>query len=71
MRCSSMNETVAVKPNVAVYPFWVRCACLRIAEHDLADLRAAFDRLRQTNFRASEQLFESLLARDAVRRRTS
>ena len=41
------------------------------AEHDLADLRAAFDRLRQTNFRASELLFESLLARDAARRRTS
>lgn len=40
------------------------------AEHGLADLPAAFDRLRQTNFRASEPLFQSLLARDAARRRT-
>jgi predicted nucleic acid-binding protein len=40
------------------------------AEHGLADLPAAFDRLRQTNFRASEPLLQSLLARDAARRRT-
>lgn len=40
------------------------------AEHGLADLPAAFDRLRQTNFRASEPLLQSLLARDTARRRT-
>ena len=40
------------------------------AEHGLADLPAAFDRLRQTNFRASEQLLQSLLARDTTRRQT-
>jgi predicted nucleic acid-binding protein len=40
------------------------------AEHGLADLHTAFDRLRQTNFRASEQLLQSLLARDPERRRT-
>ena len=39
------------------------------AEHHLADLPTAFDRLRQTNFRASEQLMQSLLDRDAVRTR--
>jgi predicted nucleic acid-binding protein len=38
------------------------------AEHDLADLPTAFDRLRQTNFRASEPLLKTLLARDAARR---
>ena len=38
------------------------------AEHGLADLPAAFDRLRQTNFRASEALLKTLLARDAARR---
>ena len=35
------------------------------AEHDLA----ALSRLTQTNFRASEQLIQSLLERDAARRR--
>lgn len=40
------------------------------AEHGLADLGAAFDRLRRTNFRASEQLLQSLLARHAARRKT-
>jgi len=39
------------------------------AERGLADLPAAFDRLRQTNFRATESLLQSLLARDAARRR--
>lgn len=38
------------------------------AEHDFADLRVAFDRLRQTNFRASEELMHRLLALDAKRR---
>lgn len=40
------------------------------AEHGLADLPEAFDRLRHTNFRASEPLLQSLLARDAARRGT-
>lgn len=40
------------------------------AEHGLANLPTAFDRLMQTNFRGSEQLFQSLLARDAARRQT-
>ena len=40
------------------------------AEHGLADLPATFERLRQTNFRASEPLLQSLLARDAARRQT-
>lgn len=40
------------------------------AEHGVADLPAAIDRLKQTNFRASEPLLQSLLARDAERRRT-
>ena len=39
------------------------------AEHGWADLPAAFDRLRQTNFRASESLLQALLARDAARKR--
>lgn len=39
------------------------------AEHGLADLPLAFERLRQTNFRADEQILQSLLARDAARRR--
>lgn len=38
------------------------------AEHDLADLPAAFDRLRRTNFRAADHLMQELLARDAKRR---
>lgn len=38
------------------------------AEHRLADLQTAFDRLRKTNFRASDQLFQSLLARENARR---
>lgn len=38
------------------------------AEHGLADLAVAFDRLRQTNFRASDELMQGLLARDAKRR---
>jgi predicted nucleic acid-binding protein len=38
------------------------------AEHGLADLPAAFDRLRQTNFRASEALLKTLLVRDAARK---
>lgn len=33
------------------------------AEHGLVDLPSAFDRLRQTNFRASEYLLRSLLDR--------
>lgn len=41
------------------------------AEHGLAGLPTAFDRLRQTNFGATESLLQSLLARDAARRRTS
>jgi len=41
------------------------------AEHGLADLTTAFERLRQTNFRATESLLQSLLARDAARHRTS
>jgi predicted nucleic acid-binding protein len=40
------------------------------AEHGLADLPTAFDRLRQTNFRVSEALLKTLLARDAARRGT-
>jgi predicted nucleic acid-binding protein len=40
------------------------------AEHGLADLPVALDRLRQTNFRASEQLLQWLLDRDAARRGT-
>jgi predicted nucleic acid-binding protein len=35
------------------------------SEHDLADLTTAFDRLRQTNFRASEQLLKRLLEHSA------
>lgn len=38
------------------------------AEHDFADLRVAFDHLRRTNFRASEELMHGLLARGAKRR---
>jgi predicted nucleic acid-binding protein len=38
------------------------------AEHDFADLAVAFDRLRQTNFRASEELMHRLLGMDAKRR---
>lgn len=33
------------------------------AEHGLLNLRVALDRLRETNFRADEQLFRRLLAR--------
>ena len=33
------------------------------AEHGLLDLRVALDRLRQTNFRADEQLMQRLVAR--------
>jgi predicted nucleic acid-binding protein len=40
------------------------------AEHGLVDLPTAFDRLRETNFRVSEPLLQSLLARDAARRRS-
>ena len=40
------------------------------AEHELADLRAAFNRLRLTNFRADERLMQQLLARDVQRRGT-
>lgn len=39
------------------------------AEHGFADLQTAFDRLRQTNFRASDQLFRVLLDRDIMRKR--
>jgi predicted nucleic acid-binding protein len=39
------------------------------AEHGFADLQTAFDRLRQTNFRASEQLLRVLLDRDLARKR--
>jgi predicted nucleic acid-binding protein len=38
------------------------------AEHGLAQLSTAFDRLRQTNFRASEQLLKRLLEHSAHRR---
>lgn len=38
------------------------------AEHGFADLAVAFNRLRQTNFRASDELMQGLLARDAKRR---
>jgi predicted nucleic acid-binding protein len=38
------------------------------AEHGFANLVIAFDRLRRTNFRASEQLIERLLEYDAKRR---
>ena len=41
------------------------------AEHGLTDLQTAFDRLRQTNFRVSEQLFRMLLDREAERKRSS
>jgi predicted nucleic acid-binding protein len=41
------------------------------AEHGLTDLQTAFDRLRQTNFRVSEQLFRMLLDREAARKRSS
>jgi predicted nucleic acid-binding protein len=37
------------------------------AEHEFIDLGAAIDRLRQTNFRASEQLIQLLLERDRRR----
>ena len=40
------------------------------SEHGLADLATAFDRLRQTNFRASEQLLRQLLARATRRSET-
>lgn len=39
------------------------------AEHGFAGLQTAFERLRQTNFRASEQLFRVLLDRDIMRKR--
>jgi predicted nucleic acid-binding protein len=39
------------------------------AEHGLAELSGALDRLKRTNFRASEQLIQWLLERDAARRR--
>jgi predicted nucleic acid-binding protein len=35
------------------------------AEHGFGDLAIAFDRLRQTNFRASEHLLQRLLDRAA------
>jgi predicted nucleic acid-binding protein len=35
------------------------------AEHGFADLRVAFDRLRRTNFRASDELLNRLLALSA------
>lgn len=38
------------------------------ADHDLADLPAAFDRLKRTNFRARDELMQRLLERDAKRR---
>jgi predicted nucleic acid-binding protein len=38
------------------------------AEHGFADLQVAFDRLRQTNFRATEELLDQLLALDSKRR---
>lgn len=38
------------------------------AEHGFADLGVAFDRLRRTNFRASDQLLQQFLADDAKRR---
>lgn len=38
------------------------------AEHEITDLAAAFDRLRRTNFRASDELIERLLEHDAKRR---
>jgi predicted nucleic acid-binding protein len=38
------------------------------SEHGLADLPTAFDRLRQTNFRASEPLLKRLLDHSASRR---
>ncbi len=38
------------------------------AEHGFADLPVAFNRLKQTNFRASEQLIERLLEHDEKRR---
>jgi len=39
------------------------------AEHGFADLAVAFDRLRQTNFRASEHLLQRLLDRAAQARK--
>jgi predicted nucleic acid-binding protein len=39
------------------------------AEHGLADLSVAFERLRGTNFRASEQLMRWLLDRETTRTR--
>jgi predicted nucleic acid-binding protein len=38
------------------------------AERGFTDLAMAFDRLRRTNFRASDQLIERLLEHDAKRR---
>ena len=40
------------------------------AEHGLADLGVALDRLRRTNFRASDALIQSILDRNARRRET-
>jgi hypothetical protein len=37
------------------------------AKHGFADLRVAFDCLRRTNFRASDELMNRLLALDATR----
>jgi len=39
------------------------------AEHGFADLQTALGGLRQTNFRASEQLFRALLDRDLAQKR--
>jgi predicted nucleic acid-binding protein len=39
------------------------------ARHGLTDLRSAIGRLRETNFRASEELIESVLDEDAKRKR--
>ena len=39
------------------------------ARHGLTDLRSAIERLRGTNFRASEELIESVLDEDAKRKR--
>jgi predicted nucleic acid-binding protein len=38
------------------------------AEQDLIDLPDAFDKLKQTSFRVSDELLHSLLQRDAARR---
>jgi predicted nucleic acid-binding protein len=38
------------------------------AEHGFVDLPAAFDRLRKTNFRASEQMLQWLLLNTPKRR---